>query len=84
MDRQGNLADEIDIDVHGLPQVTNDGEEFDDVLYDSANGAIKSIPKKRRKDAQLIQKAVRQSVRATARDEWGKKPVTTVFVAVVK
>ena len=84
MDRQGNLADEIDIDIHGLPQITNDGEEFDDVLYDSANGAIKSIPKKRRKDAQLIQKAVGQSVRATARDEWGKKPITTVFVAVVK
>lgn len=83
LDRKGNIADEIDIEVYGLPDVTNDGEEFDDLLYHAANGALNSMPPKRRKDADVVRKAVYRAVRSAARDEWGKKPVTTVFIAVI-
>jgi ribonuclease J len=83
LDRKGNIADEIDIEILGLPDLTNEGEEFDDILYHAAAEALNSIPPKRRKDAEVVRKAVYQAVRASARDHWGKKPVTTVFVAVV-
>ncbi|MCP4071957.1 MAG: ribonuclease J [Hyphomicrobiales bacterium] len=83
LDRNGNMADEIDIEIYGLPEITGEGEEFDDVLYHAATGALNSIPPKRRKDAEVVRKAVRNAVRASARDHWGKKPVTTVFVAMI-
>jgi len=83
LDRKGNIADEIDIEIYGLPELTFEGEEFEDVLFDAAADALNSIPPKRRKDVETVRKAVRQAVRASARNHWGKKPVTTVFVAVV-
>ncbi|MEZ5880021.1 MAG: ribonuclease J [Nitratireductor sp.] len=83
IDRDGRLADEIDISVHGLPDVTADGDPFEDVLYDAANGAAESIPPKRRKDPQVVEDAVYKAIRATARYHWGKKPVVTVFVAKI-
>ncbi|HXK56740.1 MAG TPA: MBL fold metallo-hydrolase, partial [Gammaproteobacteria bacterium] len=73
----------IDISVHGLPDVTADGDPFEDVLYDAANGAAESIPPKRRKDPQVVEDAVYKAIRATARYHWGKKPVVTVFVAKI-
>ena len=83
LDRKGNMADEIDIDVYGLPELTNEGEELDDILYHAAIEALNSIPPKRRRDAEVVRKAVYQAARAASREHWGKKPVTTVFVALV-
>ena len=41
---------------------------------------FEGIPRGRRKNLAKIQEAVRRAVRAEARQIWGKKPVTTVFV----
>lgn len=82
LDRKGRMADEIDIALHGLPEAI-DGEDFADLLYDAARGAVESIPQGRRKDADLVEGAVARAVRAAARQAWGKKPVVTVFVAKV-
>ena len=75
--------DDMDISVYGVPEVTNSGEYFDDVLYKAAMSALAGIPKKRRRDEDVVREAVRNSVRKEARNQWGKKPVTTVFVAKV-
>lgn len=83
LDSGGQLADEIDLELHGLPKTTLNGDDFDDVLFDAASGAVDSIPPKRRKDADLVAMAVEKAVRAEARNQWGKKPVVTVFVAMV-
>ena len=83
LDRSGEMADEMDIEVYGIPEVTNTGDYFDEVLYKAAMGALASIPKKRRKDDNTVREAVRNSVRRKARDEWGRKPVTVVFIARV-
>ena len=79
--RHGEIADDMDIAVMGLPEVTEAGEYFDDVLYKAAMSALSGIPAKRRKDEDLVREAVRRAVRGEARVIWGKKPVTTVFVA---
>ncbi|MEM7291199.1 MAG: ribonuclease J, partial [Pseudomonadota bacterium] len=83
LDRSGEMADDLDIDVYGLPEVTNDGNYFDDVLHKAALGALAGIPKKRRKDEDVVREAIRSAVRSEARNQWGRKPVTTVFVARV-
>ncbi len=83
IDRNGNLADEIDISLYGLPEVISDGDPFEDYLFDAATEAAESIPPKRRKDPAVVENAVYKAIRAAARREWGKKPVVTVFVAKV-
>lgn len=83
LDRDGRLADEVDIVLHGLPEAVPSGETFDDILYDAATGALESIPPKRRRDREIVMRAVEKAIRATARSHWGKKPAVTVFVAKV-
>ena len=73
----------MDIEVYGIPEVSSTGEYFDDLLYKAAMSALAGIPKKRRRDEDVIREAVRNAVRKEARNLWGKKPVTTVFVAKV-
>ena len=81
--KNGQLADEIDMELLGLPTTNVHGEPFDDILFDAASGAVESIPPKRRKDPDLVSMAVEKAVRAEARNQWGKKPKVTVFVAIV-
>lgn len=83
VDRHGNMADEIDMALHGLPDMTNDGHPFEDVVYDACVGAIKSIPPKKRKDTALVENAAFKAIRSIVHDEWGKKPVVTVFVSKI-
>ena len=54
LDRNGEMADDMDISVYGIPEVTNSGEYFDDVLYKAAMGALAGIPKKRRRDEDVV------------------------------
>ncbi len=83
LDRNGKLADEIDISLHGLPELTANGESFDDIVFDAASAAVESMPPKRRKDVSVVEGAVFKSIRAVVRNNWGKKPAVTVFVAKV-
>jgi ribonuclease J len=83
LDRNGKLADEIDISLHGLPELTANGESFDDIVFDAASAAVESMPLKRRKDVSVVEGAVFKSIRAVVRNNWGKKPAVTVFVAKV-
>jgi ribonuclease J len=83
LDRHGELADDIDLSLYGLPELTADGDYFDDVLFKAIEGALAGIPKKRRKDEDMVRDAISRAVRAEARNNWGKKPITTVFVARV-
>jgi len=83
LDRHGDVADDMDISLYGLPELTNEGEYFDNALYKAAQSALAGIPKKRRKDEELVRDAVSQAVRGECRTLWGKKPVATVFVARV-
>ena len=83
LERNGELADDLDIALFGLPEVTNEGEYFDDVLFKAALGALAGIPKKRRRDDDVVRDALSKAVRGECRNLWGKKPITTVFVARV-
>lgn len=67
----------------GLPAFDADGDDMEDILYDSVLGAVESIPRGRRKDTDGVREAIRRSVRAAANEVWGKKPVVTVFVSKV-
>lgn len=74
------MAGDPDLAAIGLPKADAKGENFEEFLVDAAVGAIDSIPRKRRRDLDLVSDAVRRAVRASANEAWGKKPIVTVFV----
>ena len=83
VDKAGNLLADPEIACEGLPEMADDQDTFEDVLFDAAVGAYESIAAKHRRDNSRIEGAVEKALRAEARDIWGKKPLTTVFVTRV-
>lgn len=83
MTRAGELAAEPSAALVGIPPLDAGGESFREIAEKAALGAIESIPRARRKSADLVGEAVRKSVRAAVNAAWGKKPICTVHVSVV-
>lgn len=80
LDGKYNFRSDPLVSTIGLPIYDTYGDELDDIIYDAIIGAVESIPRVRRKDLSLVQESVRRAVRASVREVWDKKPVTTVFV----
>ena len=80
LDDRYEMAGDPDIVAIGVAAVDARGEDMEELMLAAAIGAIDSIPRQRRKDLDLVQEAVRRSVRGTANEIWGKKPLVTVFV----
>jgi len=82
--RSGELVNDPTAALVGIPALADDGESFQEIAEKAAIGAVESIPRQRRKSADLIGEAVRKSVRAAINAAWGKKPICSVLVSVVK
>jgi ribonuclease J len=80
LDAKGNIIDDPDIAMDGIPSQTADNEDMEDIIFDAALGALESIPKPRRKDNEKIKDALRRSVRAAVAGAWGKKPACSILV----
>ncbi len=81
--RDGELAADPQIVMHGLPHEDANGQSFQDIIDTAIDGAISSIPRPRRKDTAMVQEAVRRSVRSAINAAWGKKTVCSVLISVV-
>jgi ribonuclease J len=53
---------------------------FDEIIYEAVETAINSIPRARRRQDDAIREPVRNAVRRTAEEIWGKKPVCHVVI----
>jgi len=80
VDQRGNLLGDADVALDGIPQQNARGDAMEDVVLDALDGAIDSIPPRRRKDPELLREAVRRSVRAAVDQAWGKKPIVKVLL----
>ena len=83
LDRGGELVEEPTIVCIGLPKQDDEGDAFDDILYDVALDTVENLPRGKRRDAERVRDAVASAVRSEARDIWGKKPITTVHVTLL-
>lgn len=80
LDERGELDGEPDIVAIGVAEADSSGDFLEDLMLEAAVGAVRSIPRARRKDLDLVSEAARRAVRNAANSAWGKKPVVTVFV----
>lgn len=84
LDGSGTLLAQPEVALDGVPQETEDGEAMADIVLDTVEATLKSIPAKRRRDPDLVRDALRRAVRAAIYDEWGKKPICKVMLNVVE
>lgn len=83
MTEQGELADDPEVDLVGVPEKNRAGEPFDDIVFDAVLSTIEGLPKARRRDPDALAESVRRAVRAVINEHWGKKPPCLVHVLTV-
>ncbi|MGY3035652.1 ribonuclease J [Bradyrhizobium sp. USDA 4354] len=83
MTGQGELADDPEVDLVGIPEKNRAGELFDDIVFDAVMSTIEGLPRARRRDPDALAESVRRAVRAVINEHWGKKPPCLVHVLTV-
>jgi ribonuclease J len=83
MTDKGELADDPEVDLVGIPEKNRAGEELDEIVFDAVVSTVEGLPRSRRRDADALAESVRRAVRSTLNQEWGKKPLCLVHVLEV-
>jgi ribonuclease J len=83
MNAQGELVDDPEVDLVGIPEKNKAGEPFDDLVFDAVVSTIEGLPKARRRDPDALAESVRRAVRSVINEHWGKKPNCLVHVLTV-
>jgi len=66
--------------LDGVPTADQEGAPMLELVRDAVERTVASIPRDRRRDAELVREAVRRAVRAAVEDVWGKRPVAKVLL----
>jgi ribonuclease J len=83
MDEKGELADDPEIDLIGIPEKNTAGEVIDDIVFDVVVSTVEQMPRARRRDPDALAESVRRAARACVNEHWGKKPLCFVHVLSV-
>ena len=77
---RGDIVGDPWIDMTGLPEEVAKGRTMADLIADSIDDAIASLPKGRRRDPAALEQAIERSVRGAVNNVWGKKPLCHVLI----
>lgn len=80
---KGEMVDEPEVDLVGIPEKTMAGEEIDDIVFDAVMSTFEGLPRARRRDPDAMAESVRRAVRSAVNEHWGKKPLCLVHVLEV-
>lgn len=83
LDERGAIAGDIAVELFGLPQADDEGEPMVEHVRDIIDEVYSTMPKAKRRDADVLRLAVERGVRSGISEIWGKKPVTKVLVVEV-
>ena len=84
LSKRGEVIADPQVELDGVPTETADGAYMEDVVLKAVEGTLKSIPAAKRRDVDLVEDAVRRSVRSAVDLHWGKKPIVKVMASVVE
>jgi len=83
MTEQGQLADDPEVDLVGIPEKNKLGDELDEIVFDVVVSTVEGLPRARRRDPDGVAESVRRAVRSVVNEQWGKKPLCLVHVLEV-
>lgn len=84
LSRKGEVVCEPQLALDGVPTATSRGEPMAEVVMNTLEGTLHSIPTPRRKDTEMVREAVRRAIRGVINEEWGKKPIVKVLISVIE
>ncbi len=74
----GQVVSGPDLVIEGLPETED--ESLTELVENTINGVLKSVPPKRRSDTEVLNSALFKAVRNEVNAYWGRKPNVSVFV----
>jgi ribonuclease J len=80
---KGELADDPEVELVGIPEKNTAGEEIDEIVFDVVVTTVEGLPRAKRRDPDAMAESVRRAVRAAINQHWGKKPLCYVHVLTV-
>ena len=80
---KGELADDPEVDMVGIPEKNAAGEPIDDIVFDAVVSTFEGLPRARRRDPDAAAESVRRAVRSAVNEQWGKKPICLVHALEV-
>jgi ribonuclease J len=83
MTDKGELAEDPEVELVGVPEKNTAGEALDEIVYDVVVSTVESLPRARRRDPDAVAESIRRAVRGTVNEHWGKKPLCLVHVLTV-
>lgn len=84
LSRKGELMSDPRVAMDGVPAEDDEGEPMAEIVLSAIEGTLRSIPRERRRDLEMVTEAVRRSVRSAVADAWGKKPIVKVLLSVIE
>ncbi len=84
LSRRGEVAAEPQVALDGVPYEDEAGEPMQEIVLTAIEGTLRSIPRDRRRDLEMVSEAVRRSVRGAVSNAWGKKPIVKVLLTVIE
>ncbi len=83
LSEKGELADDPEVDLLGIPEKNAEGEVIADEVFDLVVNTVENLPRARRRDPDAVSESVRRAVRAAIAEQWGKKTLCVVHVLMV-
>jgi ribonuclease J len=83
LSEKGQLAADPDAVIYGIPEELGPGIFIEDIVFDAIDETWRTLPKKRRRDPDVVAKAMRGGVRSAVTGAWGKRTVCEVIVNLV-
>lgn len=80
---KGELAGVPDVMTAGVPARARDGAAMDAIIDDALFQTFDSLPRQKRRDADLVSTAIEKAVRGAVAAAWGKRPSVHVLVVEV-
>ena len=80
LDDRGDVTDDPQLVLDGLPTETGDGESMSERLLDALDRTLDSMPRGRRRDDNAVTETVRNALRREADALWGKRPIVHVAI----
>jgi ribonuclease J len=80
---KGDLADDPQVDLVGVPEKNTAGEPLDDMVFDVVVSTIEGLPRAKKRDPDAMAESVRRAVRSALSEQWGKKALCYVHVLTV-
>jgi ribonuclease J len=80
---KGDLTGLPDVVLAGLPAKTRGGAALDSLIDETLFQTLDSLPRQKRRDADVVSGAIEKAVRNLVGSVWGKKPAVHVLVVEV-